>query len=150
MLHVEPEPMSGCWLWTGGVGKSSGYGHFNVRVSVANHRTELAHRASWLFFRGEIPAGSWVLHRCDVPTCVNPDHLFLGDVVVNGADKAKKGRGVKSAIGLPFGVSRERNRSKPFRARVKKNGKLVQLGSFYTPEEAASVALAFAGTRYQQ
>jgi len=52
----------------------------------------LAHRASWELQHGPIPQGQYVLHRCDVPSCVNPDHLFLGAQDANMADCAKKNR----------------------------------------------------------
>lgn len=51
-----------------------------------------AHRAAWLIYRGEIPHGLKVLHRCDVPGCVNPEHLFLGTPRENTLDMIAKGR----------------------------------------------------------
>lgn len=82
-----PEPMSGCWLWDS-EGHKFGYGQFTI-----NNRHEGAHRASWMLHRGPIPKGQMVLHRCDNPACVNPDHLFLGDARTNAMDCLKKGRG---------------------------------------------------------
>jgi hypothetical protein len=52
----------------------------------------MAHRVSWVLHRGEIPDGALVLHKCDVPICVNPDHLFLGTQSTNLKDMAAKGR----------------------------------------------------------
>ena len=51
-----------------------------------------AHRASWEIYRGPIPTGMHVLHICDMPCCVNPDHLFLGTHKDNMDDRQKKGR----------------------------------------------------------
>jgi len=76
----------GCWLWTGS-GDPKGYGTF-----WHDGRTRKAHRASWLLFKGGIPEGIWVLHRCDNPPCVNPAHLWLGTNADNVADMMRKGR----------------------------------------------------------
>lgn len=64
-----------------------GYGRFMIE-----RREELAHRAAWMLHVGEIPAGMLVLHSCDNPPCVRPDHLFLGTHAVNTADMMRKGR----------------------------------------------------------
>lgn len=52
---------------------------------------------------GDIPNGLWILHKCDNPSCINPEHLFLGNAKDNGIDKAKKGR---SAKGLEHGMAK--------------------------------------------
>jgi hypothetical protein len=89
--HVEPEPNSGCWLWTASLG-STGYGQaFNGWPKSHGRRVTGAHRVAWELTHGEIPAGLGVLHRCDVPLCVNPQHLFLGTSADNLRDmRAKK------------------------------------------------------------
>lgn len=80
--HVGPRPMSerlaektdvtpgGCWLWTGYVMKSTGYGQIGV-----GQRLVLTHRASYEAHVGPIPRGLHVDHLCRVRRCINPDHL---------------------------------------------------------------------------
>ena len=51
-----------------------------------------AHRVAWVLYRGKIPRGKKVLHRCDNPPCCNPEHLFLGTQADNVADMVTKGR----------------------------------------------------------
>jgi hypothetical protein len=77
-----------CWEWTASQ-HPFGYGLIN-----AGGRSSplLAHRVSWTLNFGEIPDGMHVLHRCDNPPCVRPDHLFLGDHAANMSDMTKKGR----------------------------------------------------------
>lgn len=76
----------GCWLWTGYT-STFGYGMMRFMGKSQN-----AHRLSWQVHRGPIPDGLSVLHKCDVPACVNPDHLFLGTQSDNMKDCASKGR----------------------------------------------------------
>lgn len=76
-----------CWLWTG---KRNRRGYGQVRVG---RRVVLAHRAAWELWSGAAPpVGSHVLHTCDTPACVRPDHLWLGTHQENMADMARKGR----------------------------------------------------------
>lgn len=91
--NVDKKGKKGCWLWTGGQ-DDDGYGHIKVRGATIK-----AHRFSWLLHFGEIKGNLWVLHRCDIPACVNPNHLFLGDVLVNNRDCKSKGR-------MPIGEDR--------------------------------------------
>jgi hypothetical protein len=85
--HSIPEPNSGCWIWLADTSNRWGYG----RVG-SNRRERLAHRLSYAIFRGPIPNGLKVLHRCDIACCVNPAHLFLGTDKDNMQDMQRKGR----------------------------------------------------------
>lgn len=81
---VQPD---GCWLWQGRA-NSSGYGAF----SLIPGRSTGAHRASYMIHKGPVPKGMEVCHTCDVPLCVNPEHLFLGTKRDNMQDCLRKGR----------------------------------------------------------
>lgn len=80
---------SGCWLWLGGVDRK-GYGF--IGSGGNNSRRLSAHRVSYELKFGDIN-DLCVCHRCDVPACVNPDHLFLGTKGDNNRDMWSKGRG---------------------------------------------------------
>lgn len=86
----------GCWLWTGTVNRH-GYGQIS---SGASRRTLLAPRVSWELANGPIPDGLCVLHRCDIPGCVRPEHLFLGTKADNVRDMTAKAR---QAVGEQHG-----------------------------------------------
>ena len=85
---------SSCWLWTGSK-RNKGYGAFvwADRGLIVQGR---AHRYSWELVHGKIPAGMCCLHRCDVPACVNPSHLWLGTKAENNRDMCAKGRHAKA------------------------------------------------------
>lgn len=80
------EKSADCWHWSG-YRDPNGYGRLNV-----DGRPTLAHRISWELHRHAITPEQHVLHRCDNPGCVNPDHLFVGDQAANNADMRAKGR----------------------------------------------------------
>lgn len=81
-----PVPEAGCWIWTAAT-NSMGYGRM-----VFNGPARLAHRISYQLYRGPIPDGMCVCHKCDTPLCVNPDHLFLGTFSDNARDMVRKFR----------------------------------------------------------
>lgn len=78
-----------CWLWTAA---RSRHGYGVIRLGGAGNGNILAHRLSWELHNGPT-GGLYVLHRCDVPACVNPNHLFLGTQADNMKDMFRKGRG---------------------------------------------------------
>lgn len=80
---------SGCIPWLG-TKTAKGYGL--LQVCGARSRKTCAHRIAWVLARGDLPPGACVLHRCDNPSCVNPDHLFLGSPKDNTEDMVRKER----------------------------------------------------------
>jgi len=100
LSKVSLQITSGCWVWTG-FRNAQGYGHF----ALDGYKVGRAHRASWVLHRGSIPTGLCVLHRCDNPSCVNPDHLFLGTDADNAHDRDAKGRGKPWVKASSSGVS---------------------------------------------
>jgi hypothetical protein len=106
LMATKPTPLAvrfwrmvrktdGCWLWAGAT-FFHGYGAISGGRKVGPLR---AHRVSWEIHFGPIPSGLRVLHHCDTPACVRPDHLFLGTQQDNLSDMAAKHRGRRS--GLP-------------------------------------------------
>jgi hypothetical protein len=83
--RVEPDLNSGCWLWTGTMDEC-GYGR--VRGPIKTR----AHRMSYMWNVGDIPDGRIVMHKCDTPACVNPNHLRVGTQLENIKDRVVKGR----------------------------------------------------------
>jgi HNH endonuclease len=81
-----PEPNTGCLLWLGEV-HDSGYG----RISIGG-RMRFVHRVAYAAWISALPGGQRVLHRCDQPTCVNPEHLYAGTAKDNIDDAMRRGR----------------------------------------------------------
>jgi hypothetical protein len=93
-----PEPNSGCWIWYRATRGSKGALAGCINLGRPGARLVYsAHRYSYEAFKGPIPDGLHVLHKCDVSLCCNPDHLFLGTHVDNMADMVAKGRSAKGA-----------------------------------------------------
>ena len=83
---TQPHMESPCWVWKGTVTKQ-GYGHFK-----AGGRNVRAHRISYEMASGPIPRDTFACHRCDTPSCVRPDHIFIGTPADNTADMRAKQR----------------------------------------------------------
>lgn len=84
---------NGCIVWLGPI-KGIGYGYLTIGSRIdGSRKTITAHRLSYLIHKGETN-GLCVLHKCDNPGCVNPEHLFLGTRIDNNKDRELKGRGV--------------------------------------------------------
>lgn len=75
-----------CWFWRG---HRDGY---RLMSGGAGKKMVLAHRLSYELHHGPIPEGMVVMHKCDVPACVNPDHLEVGTYQDNALDAIRKGR----------------------------------------------------------
>jgi hypothetical protein len=84
--RINIKDIDSCWVWTG-IKNQKGYGRIR-----RNKIWYSSHRVSWELYFGEIPDDMLVLHKCDNPSCVNPDHLFLGTNQDNMDDKVSKGR----------------------------------------------------------
>lgn len=86
LRNIERLPWSGCWIWLGDT-IPSGYG---VMRSSDYRKREYAHRLAWTSWKGEIPNGLFVCHKCDVKSCINPEHLFVGTQKENMQDWVDK------------------------------------------------------------
>jgi hypothetical protein len=110
MDKVSFEPNTGCWLWTASIktrNRTLEYGAFCMATGD-EHREVSAHRASYTLFRGTIPEGMCVCHKCDVSLCVNPDHLFLGTIADNNRDMYLKNRHSRKRTGNIVGAKHPR------------------------------------------
>jgi hypothetical protein len=112
-LH-KVDNKNACWTWKGNVSKH-GYG-----VSSYRSKSTLAHRLSWILFRGNLPKDLDVCHHCDNPKCVNPEHLFLGTAKDNVMDCFNKKRKSHKGENHPRAKIKEQDVKEIFQLR--KNG----------------------------
>lgn len=90
-LIEKVDKTGSCWIWKASK-YSSGYGQF-----WNGKKIDGAHRVSYRLFKGDIPNGHVVMHRCDNKICVNPEHLAIGTALDNMRDMYQKGRHRSSA-----------------------------------------------------
>lgn len=90
LIHAHRQA-SGCWQWDG---SKTTNGYPQMGVWRGRWKSEMAHRLSYMMFKGHIPDGMLVCHSCDNPSCVNPGHLWVGSYSDNIRDAISKGRHV--------------------------------------------------------
>lgn len=132
---VQPEPMSGCWLWVGAqsTGRGLSYGSFGYRFPGGRSSPKRAHRVAYFACFGTLPPrGCHVDHICRVTLCVNPSHLRPATVSENQAYSRARHRTSRFK-----GVSRTEGQARPWRAKFYFGGRAFELGRFATEEEAA-------------
>lgn len=114
---VEKSRPDACWRWTANT--DGRYGTLTVERGKSPVK---AHRLSWQLVNGPIPKGLAVLHKCDNPSCVNPQHLFLGTQTDNMRDASRKGRirtpGLRGAAHPNSKLTRDQAREIFLRARA--------------------------------
>ena len=88
-LYVDKKEVEDCWNWTGDA-RPNGYGR--ISIGTVAEGCDGAHRVSWkLANKQDIPKGMHIMHKCDNPLCVNPNHLELGTAKQNTQDMIRKG-----------------------------------------------------------
>jgi hypothetical protein len=87
-VNIPKDYINECWEWQSGKDKD-GYGRFHIGTGKSPYRS---HRFSYEYYFGIIPDKMLVCHTCDNPSCVNPNHFFIGNNTDNLQDMSKKGR----------------------------------------------------------
>jgi hypothetical protein len=127
MIRNSKQWFGYCWIWKGHLKK--GYGYFSHHQILYR-----AHRIAYLIAYGEFDDALLVCHKCDNPSCINPQHLFLGSSKENTQDMILKGR-LNRSRGNDKGVSYRKENGK-WRARYMHSYKNVLVGEFGTKEQA--------------
>lgn len=121
-----------CWIWIG-TPTNTGNPDYSYGSIALNKKRLQAHRVSWeLANNRKVPKGMFVCHKCDVPKCVNPSHLFLGTPMNNMEDRDVKGR---AAVGKNHGqyvhgkyVNQSRWRTRPNGSKYFYSGNTEKVG----------------------
>ena len=135
----EPVTESGCRIWMGSIA-GKGYGHFRYHGKMI-----YAHRAAWIVAHGSIPSKLCVCHDCDIPPCINADHLFLGTHKDNTQDGMRKGRVNSSEMRRRKSISNKGNKySAGMKASKETCEKLstFQKERFASPKERSKMSVA--------
>lgn len=137
IIRTSKKQFGHCWVWQGSFSRS-GYGIF-----FSHQNAYRAHRVAFIITHGPIPEDKLICHTCDNPSCVNPEHLWIGSSQENTHDMIKKGRlcrnrsNHKDSISKYPGVSfRKEKKTNPWRARLMRNYKTIWCKEFATEEEA--------------
>lgn len=142
--HLSEPDTNGCINWNGIKKNTAGYVEYDGK-SIRSHR------AAWMLKNGAIPNQLCVCHKCDNPSCVNIDHLFLGYHATNMRDMMEKGRHISSKDNIKWRevCSKSQKKtskyqgvgwhkfSKKWRANITIKGKLKHLGLYEKEEEAS-------------
>ena len=134
-LKVNKKRKNECWEWLGAK-TPLGYG----RTSYLDGKPSYAHRVVWIINFGYIPQGMWILHKCDNPLCVNPNHLEAGTAKDNAKQREKRGRG-KGRFNLKRGSSVGLCGEKNPRAVLTK-AQVLSMRKFYTSKTFSSKELS--------
>lgn len=130
--RLKRDESTGCLLFTGWCDRD-GYGHIAIK-----RRMVKTHRLAFLDGGGILTAEKpFVLHKCDNPGCCEFTHLFAGNNATNLEDMARKGRGLKSKLGRPFGATVCQG---AYQSQVTINSKNCYLGRYPTWQEASAIA----------